>query len=579
MILGTNLLVRQYVKTNEIINITDIRQKLRDYSPTSFEIHEEADSMEALEAMLRIIHNEKASQPEPCQCLSHRYFNLRTLNTYTCKCENFKIESTEKYTQNLIIDEFITEIDFNYKVDLTLNPLNDSELIEKSNLFKLKSFEDILRKQVGDKNSEKKCENCQESFEHLNTKLEMIPEVFTIQLVWGNQNASRDQILQFLKSLPGTIDLSKIFETTRNTQHALRGMIVRLLRHYIYLVRSDNNIWSIINDSYSKTLYTGDFYCVVLFLLRFHANPVGLFYEDNSGIRNLNLEMESTIWVYFEKKIYLKEIFFVRNIKFDEYQWRCFFCNSISNEIFSSKCQVCQNTRITTLEKWICTKCYSDNPVDSLVCDSCLQRRFESESSKGLNVCDCPRQSMDLCKKCDHYDDCVFCDLPIYFGMSVKCLKCKKKIIGLYCVCDDNNNRPCCRFCYEKLVKCGRCENLNFLTDKNCNSCGFRNSEFEVCKKCGKIGSWQLCQDCESMVEVFCVLCKAKVHPGVCFLCPVCDEEFESGYCEKCDYDIQYDRFVCGDCRLKVSRCFACEIGVFLDGDLSCHLCMTKVQT
>lgn len=573
-------MIRQYMNSNKLVDITDISQKLIDFNPQLFGIKKKSSPFKALNTILSIMHIEESLVSEPCQCLSHRYFSITTINSFSCKCKNIFKQANDEYFQKFTVTDLINELDFNYKADLILNTHNEFQLKQKSNLFKLKSFESVLKKQIMNKNCEKKCGKCRGGFKISNVALEKVPKVFTVQLKWGCKNPYRDEILQFLKCLPGMIDLNNLFEVNKKSQHALRGMIVKFNNRYVYIVRSNSNSWSIINDSYAKTMYTGEFYCVVLFLLKFKAKPVGLFYEETIEIQSPSIEFDSSLWLFYERKIYSKEIYYEKQFTFEEdegYKWRCLYCNNHSNENFSSACQLCLNPRITRLEKWTCSDCHKLNPEDSLICHTCLHRRFQSELSKVLKTCDCPRNTEGQCKSCDHFEDCAYCDSPLYLGMSIKCANCKKKFIESHCSCDLLTTKPCCLICYKKLVNCEKCGNLNFPTEKNCNGCEALKSKLKNCKNCGKIGNNEICQDCEGIGKVSCVLCGKIVYPEVCFICPVCDQEFKDGYCEICDYDVEYDRFVCGDCRLKVKRCFACEIGIILENDANCHLCMTRV--
>jgi hypothetical protein len=205
--------VREAIKNKQEnpVDITEIRQALRSFNKNSFQINEEADSMEAFHAILDLLHKDHSNQYEDnCECLAHNIFGLLTSETYFCKCGNETHFQEELFSQHIIAKNLFKVTDMKTKIDMTLGIYSENELVEKSNLFKLQPFSQLLIKGIKKRRKEKRCEKCSSKFDDVNFKLRRVPKVFTIQLVWPIQNPNREKILQLLKNISQSLDLNEL---------------------------------------------------------------------------------------------------------------------------------------------------------------------------------------------------------------------------------------------------------------------------------------------------------------------------------------------------------------------------------
>ena len=86
------------------------------------------------------------------------------------------------------------------------------------------------------------------------------------------------------------------------------------------------------------------------------------------------------------------------------------------------------------------------------------------------------------------------------------------------------------------------------------------------------------CLSCIELDNVFCMNCNEKIELPICFICPICDNELDDTYCKYCEFEVNYDRFVCGKCRKKGNKCIACGLGYIKEGDSKCIICTSSVE-
>ena len=569
------------------VDITKIRVKLREYNQHTFEIHEQADSMEALQAFFHMLH-EKFEQgspnlSNPCPCIAHTHFGLFKQIQEKCECGVLKETEEAIFAEHINVTDIFYNTDLKYKTEIILGNESLEELIKKSALFTQKSLVNLLEKNKLGQCQAAECERCGSKTRENQVFLANIPRVYILQLVWAQVSPSLIKILQFLKGLNDTLDLSEIYNTGRSTRHVLKGIIVHLQKHYVYLVKAKNGYWSIINDSFAKILFTGQWYDVVDFFLSWRAYPAGLLFEEDDAQQYIPPEMNNELWMNYEKQIYFNEIFpKLKKTRLEASQWVCFYCSQIWRK-HETSCSFCGNAKITELTPWVCSECEFNNTEENLICDRCSKRRFyfalEDEYCTVTDRCGFKSFiSPGVCLECDILDNCEVCELPVFKGQTAMCIECGQKVSSRYCECE---LFPiiCCRFCSDKLWICPQCKKNNISMTNKCRHCSYKGEEeMKLCKNCRKVTKSEKCGMCIGLDRVECVNCGRSVQLPVLFICPICDGEIDEDYCKICDYDIDFDRFVCGKCRKLVKRCIACGIGVILDEDTKCSVCLSTIE-
>ena len=249
---------REYCKKtkNSALNIKKIRDKLREYDPEHFEINEKADSMEALFAIFEMLHKDyqRKSRHDTnlCDCISHKNFGLFIIKTINCEFGNQTIHEETLFYEYLRVSEVLYNTSINDKLNLVMN----NKIHQEESKVKNSMIELICQEKQNMGFAE--CENCHSQLRKIVFNLIRIPKVYLIQLIWPKRRPGLRDILQFLKSLNEKLDLLEIYSIERSTNHVLRGMIVHLKSHYVYLIRSETGKWTMINDSFSKIINSGE---------------------------------------------------------------------------------------------------------------------------------------------------------------------------------------------------------------------------------------------------------------------------------------------------------------------------------
>lgn len=566
--------------TNYPVDISEIRSELSTRNRSLFEVNEEADSMEAYHKILEILHQESEysnTSLNECNCLSHSVFGILTNETYTCSCGESLVLYEDLFSQNIFINDYLKPSDRLFKVNVGLGLLSDQEIESQSQLFKLAPFEDFLQHQIYKKSEELKCRKCSSSFQESIIKLRRIPEVYTIQLIWAVRNPNKDKILKALKSISHHLNLQDLGITDTPTNHMLKGMIVRLSNHYIYVVRCGppNFEWVIINDSCAKVFYTGNYADLPHFFLTTNAYPVGLFYQQSDSDFDRTPEDIYT-WIVYEKAICKQEIYKLEMLSFENFEWRCFYCKCQNMNNRDDHCSLCNSVRVLTLNDWKCDVCAVVNEYNDTICNYCLNKRFWKDGILN-NIYGDNLRNLRQAIEGRLISNCLLCKRDIILGMSAFCMCCNSTAHILGCECDLLDSEIVCIFCYKKVVKCFNCSRMIISSDSVCRHCGISLKNKIKCIKCKWLNEKEICDACQIINQVTCVICNEKVSNEICFICPICDNEFDDGYCKICDYEVDFKKFVCGKCRNKAKRCFVCEAGLILKNDENCHFCKSNI--
>jgi hypothetical protein len=559
-------------------DISPIRQLLKEYQPVAFEINEQADSMEAFQAILSILHRDCRATQTECPCLAHQNFALNFHITCQCDCASETgFETT--FAEILHVNDFFAVPDFEYKMTFVLGKKTQQELKEQSVIFNQKTITELM---VQDLYRRKKvCMSCDQNATVTKYRMSQVPPVFVIQLSWAQFKPNPVKVLQMLKTITEILDLSKIYSTPQPTRHMLRGMIVHCFQHYVYLIKSPSELWHIINDEFSKPLFSGEFYDLIDFFMSLGAYPVGLFYEQTSDACKTPV-IDSDHWIGFESRLYSEEFLGLRAAN-NLNSWTCLYCYYNENSKRLDFCGKCGKPKVSTLTAWPCTFCGLENEPFVLVCDRCSNKRFRLENYENFLTSTQLREQVTpgLVKSIEYAYDCAVCQLPIYKGQTAICVECNQRALNYKCEC---NTIPlcCCRFCLQKFWKCEQCTKLNLHTAQKCKGCGNMSEEMEFCTKCRTMCKKDSLADgkcgiCITLGNVVCIICKQQIDLPVLFICPICDNELEGVECRTCDYEVDYGRFVCGECR-KTERCPVCSIGIILDEDKHCSACFSKVE-
>ena len=228
------------------------------------------------------------------------------------------------------------------------------------------------------------------------------------------------------------------------------------------------------------------------------------------------------------------------------------------------------------LDEWKCDICGVVNHYHDTICNYCFNKRFWKDGviSKYYG------ESYDKSRRKEIgtlIDKCLLCKRNIILEMSAICMCCNSVVNMHRCECDLLDMEIVCIFCYKKVEKCLNCSRMIISSDSVCRHCSIGRINKIKCIKCKWLNDKEICNNCAKINEVTCALCHAKVKNEICFICPICDNEFDDEYCQNCDYEVDFTKFVCGNCRKNAERCFVCEAGLILKNDKNCHFCKSKV--
>eukprot|EP01114_Cavostelium_apophysatum_P014332 TRINITY_DN3689_c0_g1_i4.p1 TRINITY_DN3689_c0_g1~~TRINITY_DN3689_c0_g1_i4.p1 ORF type:complete len:590 (+),score=108.12 TRINITY_DN3689_c0_g1_i4:1276-3045(+) len=204
-----------------------------------FQIGQLDDAMEALDAILKMLHaallkedhrNVCDAQCEP-PCFIHQLFGLGILEQQICTQRECGA-SSEPNTVN-------TFVHIAYAADLrslsSSRPGNFAELLKRS-------YQTDTRP----------CNNakfCNSTFT-TNQFLLSQPKIFTIGFVWDSDSPNSDDIKQTLDLIDQTLDLSQVYGGIAESPYELKGMICYYGKHYdAYFFDQQKGQWWIFDDA------------------------------------------------------------------------------------------------------------------------------------------------------------------------------------------------------------------------------------------------------------------------------------------------------------------------------------------
>jgi len=241
------------------------------FDRAKFKRGEMSDAAEALRAMLNHIHETLAVAPSgPCvspPCVAHRCFALEMVETARCICGG--TSEPRSYVS--------FSLDFNTSVFSTVLKTQEPGA----------GFDALLRAMSNTESrkcTERDCVRTNPvTRQLLNTEL---PSVLTIEIGWASANATKDEISTVVGAIVPEIDLGVIIEGVGGrTPCSLRAMVAFTDKHYMAVVRDEETRhWMALNDA-DVTDLGGRWVDVVSWLHRGNWQPVLLFYEGPSEVR------------------------------------------------------------------------------------------------------------------------------------------------------------------------------------------------------------------------------------------------------------------------------------------------------
>lgn len=573
-------------KSNMIIDITNIKYKLQGFNPESFGISLK-DPVQTLETVFKMIHQDfirTGPQAINCQCISHTHFGIFVKERSACGCGIVDKMEEAYFFQRIKADDMILELSSKYKAEFILKDYDPNTLKALSNSLESKTLEEVLIHNL--KQPETVCSGCSNIKKNCKI-LDRIPSVYMIELIWSRVSQHPSNMLQVLKSIPTTLDLSKIYDEITPTSHTLKSVIIEAHEYYISLVRSSTGHWNLINDKLIKKIFGGTWYETVEFLVKSLFFPIAFVYEQSEG-NALRDQKES--FVEIERFFYMNELFPFIDLEKKFEAWICFYCY-YQNLNTNADCELCNNHRVLELDDWQCSFCDFSNQSLNLVCNKCFKSRFYFYPRYNyihFETCRGNQAEYGFCTNCDALGKCSLCSNNLYFGQSLFCSRCGDKCFiklsrwqfsnPILCRCS-KKTEICCEFCFKKLRKCLECDKLYLISLDQCSNCNYPNTPLKLCLACHKPTEIDICGECNQVFEnILCIVCTNPIETPIRFICPICDEEITGTRCGTCDYIIDYHRFPCGMCRKKVERCLVCELGVILPEDTKCHICYSTIE-
>lgn len=553
---------------NEAIDISKLRAELASsFSSTGeFEINYPGDSLEALLALLRALHQQSAtsksdSSNSPCfpECPSHNIFSLLVEETIICSCSaqsNFKWDYSTFY-HHFYVNEIFEDSENCEKFALLAIKENDLvRSIEASTVMKCESrLQEFLKRQWEATRLEMCPNECKNPNSQRILQLLQSPKVFMVSLIWKDFKPHLLKILQVLASIPYCISMDNIYNNTAASVHVLKSAIFYGGGHYICAIRlGSQKSWYKIDDELGKKAGNGTWSDLVLDSLKNRFYPVGLFYEEKTESENNNMSAQD--WVKIER-ILLQ--FLEKNQENDENstEWQC-ECGSINDGTWNV-CHACDHIK-PGVKGWVCSQCTFINDTIHSICRSCGTWKSKEKIGKmweclcgkrneiRVRVCQkckkchlCRETTGARCQKCYSVFECNVCKKFIPKKDGKICFRCKKKCDG---TCPDcglrvTNGNFVCEDCTNTLKKCGGCEKFNF-------------ADMEKCANCAESFSSQKCGDCKQSIKN----CVCRIDEK----CGFCHKSFlktDEKFCSKC-----LDQLSCPQCvkKLKpeISICKSC---------------------
>jgi len=245
-------------------------------SSTKFQLYELDDAAEAFESVLDCLHkqkNEDSRSPnqtpintecENISCVSHKVFGIGITEQIHCDTCGAATEPTRSILYT-----------FYAYVAALRNSFDEHPEF---------SFGSLLHKAAEERRC---CPNTDcTSLCYIRHRLRSLPEVLTINVVWGSDMPSLTEIASVLSMMSLQLDMSEVFDlkhkdesTRRKHLYRLRGMICYYGKHYTAFFHNfSTRKWYVFDDTNVKAVGS-DWSLVQQRCLRGRLHPSVLFYE------------------------------------------------------------------------------------------------------------------------------------------------------------------------------------------------------------------------------------------------------------------------------------------------------------
>jgi hypothetical protein len=292
-----------------------LRRELAKVDRTKFEAKREADSVEALAAILGKLHasavhdiTEKASDIR-CSplCTAHTTFGLSLVNLTSCGCGETTCMPWDYCTFFLTV--YVAKLTSSTGDSARLAKLSPEELLRSrvhSSVLPVvgalvhyfqESFKEKASCPVG---------RCPGLSATSVTSVLGLPTVVAFSLVWPETHPSCLSTLRAYAALPSVCSLAYL--NGEQSVHNLLGFILYSGSHYIALLRSEQGLWYSCDDKNVRRLKgDADFLAVVTETLESNFHPVAVFYEQNRSFID-NCTLTDLDWLKLEQLAYSRDI-------------------------------------------------------------------------------------------------------------------------------------------------------------------------------------------------------------------------------------------------------------------------------
>lgn len=357
-------------QNSQVLDPKPLRVFLSNYyeQVNKFQLKEPADCIEALLAILEILHLEYSANTDCAgRCLSHQLFNLEVFEQYECDCRSTSEILTWDFctfSLNFYADELVSEVTQHSTLDMDPKEFSryskSVKVKEKFPLLLKDQLEDLRIPACPEANCKKK--SSKRKIHILNSSSNLI-----FSVIWFKQPTFL-QICKLLSSIPQVFRGSQVSSGFPQDLY-LTGLVLYNKVHYFSYIF--NRQWYRCDDTIVRPL--SNYLAVLEDAIRSNFWPVALFYSA-SQYRAEEVSIESI--VNLEKMSILLEI--EQSFNDSKQTWTC-QC-STSNEDFLLYCSVCYRSRNSDFE-WACDKCGRLNSEVIKQCLCCQAYAFQPTQS------------------------------------------------------------------------------------------------------------------------------------------------------------------------------------------------------